>query len=108
MGKKADAKLAAIPGKPENGDRVRDRVTGFEGMVVARTEWLNGCIRVQVAAEKIKDSGKPVEIVFDEQQIEVLERDPHKLSGRQPKPAASARGGDRDDASRRPDSMRRD
>ena len=30
------------------GDEVKDTITGFKGIVVARTEWLNGCARVTV------------------------------------------------------------
>ena len=41
------------------GDKVKDRVTGLTGIVVARTEWLNGCIRVTVQPQELKD-GQPV------------------------------------------------
>lgn len=32
------------------GDRVKDQVTGFEGIAIARTEWLFGCPRDDAAA----------------------------------------------------------
>ena len=48
------------------GDRVKDRITGLRGIVVARTEWLNYCNRYTVQPEALKD-GRPVEsCVFDE------------------------------------------
>lgn len=30
------------------GKLVRDKISGLEGIVVARTEWLYGCIRLNV------------------------------------------------------------
>jgi hypothetical protein len=58
------------------GDLVRDRVTGFEGIVVARTEWLNGCARLTVQPQKLDEKGKPVEAdSFDDMQCVVLERE---------------------------------
>lgn len=50
------------------GESYRDRVSGWEGTAVARYEYMNGCVRYALAARD-KD-GKPVEFVFDEQQIE--------------------------------------
>lgn len=59
--------------KPALGDRVRDRVTGFSGIVTARTEWLNKCVRILVQPEKLHE-GKPIEAQsFDEEQIEILQ-----------------------------------
>jgi hypothetical protein len=42
------------------GDKVKDRVTGLTGIVIARTDWLNGCIRMTVQPQELKD-GKPVD-----------------------------------------------
>lgn len=54
------------------GDVVRDRITGFRGVVVARTEWLNGCVRVTVQPQELRE-GKPVESQgFDVEQVEVV------------------------------------
>jgi len=30
------------------GDKVRDRVTGYEGIATSKTEFLNGCIQIEV------------------------------------------------------------
>lgn len=55
------------------GDEVKDTITGFKGIVVARTEWLNGCARVTVQPQKLKSDGTPVESqTFDEFQLVVL------------------------------------
>lgn len=37
------------------GDRVKDEITGLSGIVIAVTQWLNGCVRMQVQPEKLKD-----------------------------------------------------
>lgn len=56
----------------ELGDKVKDRITGLEGIVVAKTEWINGCIRLSVQPQEIKD-GKPVECsAFDIEELELI------------------------------------
>ena len=57
----------------ELGDKVRDKVTGFEGIAVAKTEWLNGCIRVTLQPPISKDGKIPESGTFDEPQLEVIE-----------------------------------
>ena len=58
----------------ELGDLVRDVVTGFEGVVVARTEWMYGCVRLTLQAKALHD-GKPVETcTFDEPGCALVER----------------------------------
>ena len=55
------------------GDKVKDQVTGLTGIVIGRTEWLNGCIRITVQPQELKD-GRPVESsCFDIEQLDVLE-----------------------------------
>ena len=80
------------------GQRVRDKITGFEGVVVCRTEWLNGCTRLGVQATTLKD-GKPLEAEhFDEEQVEVVEDTPE--------PTRKPTGGPRPAAMRQPDPTR--
>jgi len=43
------------------GDYVRDRVTGFKGIVTGITYFLNGCVRVAVQGEKL-NAGVPTEV----------------------------------------------
>jgi len=55
------------------GDKVRDKVTGFEGIATAKTEFLNGCIQIEVTpkikkGENIVD--KALGIGIDEAQVE--------------------------------------
>lgn len=44
----------------ELGDEVRDRITGYRGIVVCYATWLNGCVRITVQAKNKKD-GTPVD-----------------------------------------------
>ena len=54
------------------GQKVRDTITGLEGIVVARSEYLHGCVRVAIQAQEVKD-GKPVDPYWvDEPQVEVI------------------------------------
>jgi len=78
------------------GDRARDVVTGFEGVAVARTQWLNGCVRISLQPEKLDKEGKVRESQsFDVEQLEVVGK-PVKIPGRNT-------GGPRPEPARRPD-----
>lgn len=56
------------------GDQVRDRVTGFEGVVTSRTDYLNGCVRYGVSPRKLKDDGSFIEAVWiDEPQLTFID-----------------------------------
>jgi hypothetical protein len=62
------------------GDKVRDRITGFTGIVVARTQWLNGCIRLQIQPEALDKDGKIPDVAhLDVQQCELVKAEPAKL-----------------------------
>lgn len=54
------------------GDKVKDKVTGFTGTVVATTDWIAGCRRIAVQPAKL-DAGKPIDPhQFDEEMLEVI------------------------------------
>ncbi len=55
--------------------RVRDRVTGFEGVVVARCEYLTGCVQLDVAPGVDKDGQMEKTWWIDEQRLEVVSTD---------------------------------
>lgn len=58
--------------KINTGDEAKDRITGFRGIVVARTEWLNKCVRISIQPRELRE-GKPIESqTFDEEQIELI------------------------------------
>jgi len=55
------------------GSTVKDMISGFEGVAIARSEWLYGCNRIVVESNRLKD-GKPTDGQwFDEQRIETIE-----------------------------------
>jgi len=67
----------------EVGDRVKDKLTGFTGIVIAKTEWLNGCSRMGVQSEKLKD-GKTMDAEwFDEVQLTVAKKSVHRPTGKE-------------------------
>ena len=56
------------------GTRVKDILTGLEGVAVARTEWLYGCTRIGIESVDLKKDGKPSDSMwFDEQRVEAVE-----------------------------------
>lgn len=64
------------------GDKVKDTVTGFTGIIIARHEYLNGCIRLSVQPDKLKDA-KPIEaLTFDIEQIALIKAGQHKQLAR--------------------------
>lgn len=54
------------------GQKVRDAVSGFTGIAVARTEWMNGCTRVSVQPPCGEDGKLPESQAFDEPNLEVI------------------------------------
>lgn len=62
------------PFKYELGSKGKCRITGYEGTIVARTEWLYGCVRYVLQASKTQENGKPVEpLAVDEAGLELIE-----------------------------------
>lgn len=56
------------------GDMVRDRITGFSGVVVADTMWLNKCRRLAVQPRELDEKGRRQEQEsFDVEQLELVE-----------------------------------
>lgn len=55
------------------GDRAKDTITGCTGIVVAKTYWLNGCVRITIQPETLKDGTPIPNETFDQQQVKVLE-----------------------------------
>jgi hypothetical protein len=71
------------------GDKVTDKVTGFTGVAVAKTEWLYGCVRWGVQSNTLKD-GKPIDCQwFDEKSLDVTASEP---GGPMPDPSPKRSG----------------
>lgn len=73
--------LAEMMFKFNNGDRVKNRINGFVGIVTCRTEWLNGCRRYALAKEKLDKDGNPENELptYDEQDLELVKTNPLNL-----------------------------
>ena len=55
------------------GDKVKDQITGFKGIVVCRAQWLNCCNTYTVKSVKLKDDGSTLKgETFDEPQLELI------------------------------------
>jgi hypothetical protein len=109
----------------ELGDRVKDRLTGFEGIAIAITEWLYNCRRITVQPTDLdKDGAVAKAESFDEDQVEIVakgalvakvprsaERVPAATfevveEAPAPQPVAAKTGGPRNAPSRRSDPTR--
>lgn len=70
------------------GDTVRDTITGFEGVVIAATEFMYGCRRLSVQPKELKDGQLREAETFDELQLEVVyhsvPREPATTGGARP------------------------
>lgn len=62
------------------GNRVRDLVTGFEGIATARTEYLYGCVHITITPRVGADGKQPDSGWFDEQRGEVIEDTPAPMA----------------------------
>lgn len=57
------------------GDRVKDKITGFTGIVTATHQFLTGCDRCTVQPEKMVE-GKVVDALwFDTQQLVLMKKE---------------------------------
>ncbi len=56
------------------GDKVKDKVSGFTGIVIGKTEWLHGCTRCIVQPPVKKDGTLPENNAFDEPQLELVSK----------------------------------
>lgn len=60
--------------KFNNGDKVRDNITGFTGIITARLDYMFGCVRYQVSPNKLTSDGGMIDFhYFDEPQLELIE-----------------------------------
>lgn len=83
------------------GDDAKDGITGFRGIVVADTTWLNGCRRLVLQPTKLDKDGKPrPSETFDVEQLVLVKRGergksrveapPRKVGGPNPAPVGHA------------------
>jgi len=55
------------------GSKVRDSITGFEGIVTGRAEYLSGCVRILIQPQGLNNDGEMIESQWiDEGQLEII------------------------------------
>ncbi len=79
------------------GDKVRDKISGFAGIVTSKTEFINGCVQYGITPRMKKgDKLYPESIAVDEVSIEVIKTKHKKIKRRETggpsRPAFSMRG----------------
>jgi len=52
------------------GAEYKDKISGFTGIAIAKTEWINGCNRVTLAPKLDKDGKFQDSICMDIEQVE--------------------------------------
>jgi len=58
----------------ELGDLARDNVTGFQGVVVAITQWLHGCDRICIQPQRLHENKVIEGITFDRLQMSLIKK----------------------------------
>lgn len=85
------------------GSLVKDMLSGFTGIIVARADYMTGCCRYGIASQKLDEkTGKPMEWVwFDENVLELVKENGLVLASmtKEDKPGGP-RSGDQDAPSR--------
>lgn len=72
---------SGIPGLPALGDTARDKITGYEGVVVGLCEYLTGCNQVLLIPTTLPADGKrPNGEWFDIDRCEITERNTFERS----------------------------
>lgn len=92
-----DKTKVTAPDGIELGDLVRDKITGFTGIVECISEWLNNCRRITVKSQALKDGVPQDNHTFDAPQIVVLKKgyfdnisEAEKTGGPEIKPARAS------------------
>lgn len=62
----------------KHGQRVRDKYTGYEGIIVAIDVWLNGCVRMEIQGVLDKDGKVPDAVSLELTRAEIIEETKEK------------------------------
>ncbi len=54
------------------GDKVKCKITGFVGIAIAKTEFINKCVQYGIVSKIKKDGKYPDEIGIDQESLEVI------------------------------------
>lgn len=64
------------------GDKVRCKITGFTGIAVVKSEFINGCIQWNVLPKGDKKNKMPEDMSIDQQNLEVIKVKKKKVKKR--------------------------
>lgn len=57
----------------ELGSIVKDRITGFTGVAIGRTEFGYGCVHIQIEAQQLAKDGESIALqTFDDQRVDLV------------------------------------
>ena len=77
------------------GDKVRDKYSGFTGIAIAKTEYINGCIQYSVIPKVDKKNEETMAVDIDEGSLEIItpvKKEPEKIGGGKSRPSIRQRG----------------
>lgn len=60
------------------GDKVRDKISGFVGIVTSKTEFLNGCVQYGIQGKSVKNH-IPEPIAIDDKSLELVNPPKEKI-----------------------------
>jgi len=60
--------------KYDLGEEVKDKITGYRGVVTFRVEYLTGCRRYGVQSKKLREDKPQDAVPFDEDQLEPVKK----------------------------------
>lgn len=56
----------------ENGDQVKEKITGYEGIVTGTCFYITGCNQYLVTGKATKDQAEPPALWYDEGRLELI------------------------------------
>jgi hypothetical protein len=65
--------MSTVNFKHENGDVLKDKVSGFEGVVMVRAEYSTGCHRYGLQSMELKDGSPQDWYWLDQSRLEFVE-----------------------------------
>jgi hypothetical protein len=74
------------------GDKAKDTISGFSGVVTGHYTYLNGCVRLQLEPDYLNKDGNPIDSrIFDIEQVELVKaakpRSVYPTGGPRPDPS---------------------
>ena len=59
--------------KFENGQSVKEKITGFKGIITGTCYYLTGCNQYLITAKQVNESKEPIALWYDEGRLELIE-----------------------------------